>query len=215
MSLALLEARPAYPGTVTEEAGQSSRDRMLDAAERLFARYGYSATSVAQICKESGLPNGSLYYHFGGKANVVVALLDRGTSGFTTGLGPVADSTSVEDWMGGAADAVLARLPFFRVVLHLVLEDVDDAAVRELLLRLRGQTEALVSGYLSAHARRCGVRDPDPLVDQLTALTIAVTRGSIASERFDPQTFRTVMRQHGAAIAMLVEHAVAPAQRVG
>ncbi|GKV69724.1 putative HTH-type transcriptional regulator YxaF [Sporosarcina sp. NCCP-2716] len=45
-----------------------SREKMLEAATRLFHLKGYHATGVNQILQESGAPKGSLYYHFpGGK----------------------------------------------------------------------------------------------------------------------------------------------------
>lgn len=42
----------------------NSRDKILEAATRLFNLQGYHATGLNQILKESGAPKGSLYYHF-------------------------------------------------------------------------------------------------------------------------------------------------------
>lgn len=42
----------------------SSREKILNAASRLFHMNGYHATGLSQILKESGAPKGSLYYHF-------------------------------------------------------------------------------------------------------------------------------------------------------
>ena len=41
-----------------------SREKILQAATRLFHLNGYHATGLNQILQESGAPKGSLYYHF-------------------------------------------------------------------------------------------------------------------------------------------------------
>ena len=40
------------------------REQILSAAERLLARKGWSKTTFADICKEAGISNGVLTYHF-------------------------------------------------------------------------------------------------------------------------------------------------------
>jgi TetR/AcrR family transcriptional regulator, lmrAB and yxaGH operons repressor len=43
---------------------ESSKDKLLKTASRLFQIQGYHATGLNQITKESEAPKGSLYYHF-------------------------------------------------------------------------------------------------------------------------------------------------------
>ncbi|MEM7434242.1 MAG: TetR/AcrR family transcriptional regulator [Myxococcota bacterium] len=50
------------------------RGLVVDAAERLFARYGYEATKIQDIAAESGLSLGTLYSVFDGKAGVFEAI---------------------------------------------------------------------------------------------------------------------------------------------
>ena len=56
-----------------------TRHRIVEAARRLFARSGYEGTSVAEIEKEAGLKPGAggLYAHFGSKADVLAAAIER------------------------------------------------------------------------------------------------------------------------------------------
>lgn len=42
----------------------STRDRIINAATRLFQLQGYHATGLNQILRESNAPKGSLYYYF-------------------------------------------------------------------------------------------------------------------------------------------------------
>ncbi len=47
-----------------------TRERLLDAAERLFAARGFRATSVRAITSEAGCNVASVNYHFGGKTGL-------------------------------------------------------------------------------------------------------------------------------------------------
>jgi AcrR family transcriptional regulator len=46
---------------------RETRDRILDAAERLFAERGYDAAPIREITAEAGVNVASVNYHFGGK----------------------------------------------------------------------------------------------------------------------------------------------------
>jgi AcrR family transcriptional regulator len=65
---------------MTAGAGQvGTRERLLDAAIRLFARQGYAETSIADIQRECGLSAGSgaLYKHFSSKRELLEAATRR------------------------------------------------------------------------------------------------------------------------------------------
>lgn len=50
-----------------QEAAGATRDRILDAAEKLFADRGFSAASVRDITADAGANLAAVNYHFGGK----------------------------------------------------------------------------------------------------------------------------------------------------
>jgi AcrR family transcriptional regulator len=56
----------------------TTRDRILDSAEALFAERGLAGTSVRDIAAESGLTAASLYNHFASKEALYEAVLERG-----------------------------------------------------------------------------------------------------------------------------------------
>jgi AcrR family transcriptional regulator len=76
-------------GPAVNSPDASTRDRLLDAALALFARQGYSATSVADIQEACGLSPGSgaLYKHFPSKK----ALLQEATRRHVEQMGAVRD----------------------------------------------------------------------------------------------------------------------------
>jgi AcrR family transcriptional regulator len=53
------------------------QDEILQAAGRIFARLGYSATNVEDIAKEAGMAKGTVYLYFKSKEEIFVAILAR------------------------------------------------------------------------------------------------------------------------------------------
>lgn len=60
------------------ERGKATADRILDAAETLFAEHGFAGTAVRDIAARVSLNPASLYNHFPGKQDLYAAVLDRG-----------------------------------------------------------------------------------------------------------------------------------------
>lgn len=58
-------------------SGPPGRDRLLDAAEKLFAEQGIEATSARAINAAAGLSPAALHYHFGNKDKIVAEVLLR------------------------------------------------------------------------------------------------------------------------------------------
>jgi len=56
------------------------RSEILAAAERVFQDKGYADASIAEIVELSGASVGSVYHHFGGKAEVFLALWETNQS---------------------------------------------------------------------------------------------------------------------------------------
>jgi TetR/AcrR family transcriptional repressor of nem operon len=54
-----------------------TRERLIAAAARLFHEQGYTATGVATILREAGALSGSMYHHFAGKEELLLAVLGR------------------------------------------------------------------------------------------------------------------------------------------
>lgn len=55
---------------------ETTRDRLVFTAMRLFGEKGYLSTSVADILREAGVNSGSLYHAFPTKQDLLLAVLD-------------------------------------------------------------------------------------------------------------------------------------------
>lgn len=60
--------------TWTWASTNETQARLLDAGVKVFGEEGYRNASVARIVAEAGSSTGSLYHHFGGKAELYTAL---------------------------------------------------------------------------------------------------------------------------------------------
>ena len=60
---------------VVERKREAKRQAILDAAVRLFAERGYSATRMADVAESLGLHKPALYYYFDSKEAVLVELI--------------------------------------------------------------------------------------------------------------------------------------------
>jgi AcrR family transcriptional regulator len=108
---------PAQPSERTRprRKGQITRERILDAAEALFAAHGYEGTTLRDVASSVGIRNPSLYNHFDNKESLYEAVLERG-------LGPVLrllrefvesgrDASTAEEEIVAVIMAVLAARP--------------------------------------------------------------------------------------------------------
>jgi AcrR family transcriptional regulator len=59
------------------ERRKETRDHVVEAAARVFARRGFHATSLEAIGDEAGFSRGAVYYNFADKEELFLELLDR------------------------------------------------------------------------------------------------------------------------------------------
>jgi AcrR family transcriptional regulator len=177
-----------YRQGVSEKEAQepaNSRELILDAAESLLVERGYAGTSIAAVCAASGLPTGSIYWHFGNKAGVAAAVMQRGARAFFARLPRASELKGNPDerlrsFFEAAAEAIAAHPSFFRLEVVLNMERHDDE-MREILRGVTAYTKQEIVNVVEPAARDSGVAEPEMLADELAELTIALTRGSLLS----------------------------------
>ncbi len=62
---------------VQEKKGGTTRERILAMAEALILEQGFTATSIGDILERAHITKGGFFYHFEGKNDLAVALMER------------------------------------------------------------------------------------------------------------------------------------------
>ena len=75
MSESSLSARRRRPAARTARTGDK-RERILDAAVRVFAKKGFHATRVSEVAKAAGVADGTIYLYFKSKDQLLVSLFE-------------------------------------------------------------------------------------------------------------------------------------------
>lgn len=87
---------------------------ILATASRLFAEKGYSQTTTAQLAREAGVAEGTLYHHFGSKDGIFLTLFDETMEGYLAGI----EALLARGTTGGETLSALVRFHFGYVSLR-------------------------------------------------------------------------------------------------
>lgn len=104
-----------------------TRDQILDSAETLFARQGFSATPIKEIAAEAGVNSALLYYYFEDKETLYKAMLSRLIEGLVSSLaarmqGVTDPAAAIRAFAAAQAEAILARPVLPRLLLRELLD---------------------------------------------------------------------------------------------
>jgi AcrR family transcriptional regulator len=168
------------------EAKARTRERLLDAAARVFAQKGLAGASVDEIAEAAGYSIGAVYSNFGGKEQLFVELLkERANDRITRAAEIMADAEPGE-----------ALRSMGQLVIEVADKDTDFAplqaefwlyAVRNpelmdtLAQRMREPRDLL--------AALVGRSVPDPaLAGELSTIVVALFQGLVRLRRTDPDS---------------------------
>lgn len=110
----------------------SSRDKILDTAEPLFARSGFAGVGLREVADRAGLGKSSLFYHFPSKLKLYVAVLERVLSDFDARLSERAQrGLSPLDRLHAWTDAVVESLAAHPSWASLLIRSLFDSDLVE------------------------------------------------------------------------------------
>src|SRR3977135_1202898 len=69
--------RPARKSVAIDATSADTKKRILDAAEQLFMKHAFEATSLRQLTSAAGVNLAAVNYHFGSKEELFQAVLTR------------------------------------------------------------------------------------------------------------------------------------------
>ena len=173
----------AFPRTRDPE---KTRERILDAAQALILDHGYGATTVDAVVNRAGITKGAFFHHFGSKADLARALVDRYA---------LLDKQHLEQQMERAAKLATDPLQQLLVLIALYEEEFQSmaepfpgclfasyiyenklfdeatiAVLRESTLMWRRVAKQMLEKVAAAHPPKVPV-DLDSLADLFYALT--------------------------------------------
>jgi AcrR family transcriptional regulator len=138
---------------------EAVKDSILDATDRLIARFGYRKMTVEDIAAEAGIGKGTIYLHFTSKEEVVLSHIDRIVDRLNDQLREIARSnaTTAERLRQMLLTRVLFR---FDSIQHYT-QSLNDllAVLRPRLLARRAQyfeSEAQIFSEVLASGRESG-----------------------------------------------------------
>jgi TetR/AcrR family transcriptional regulator len=108
----------------------SSRDKILEAAEALFARRGFSGVGLSQVAEAAGLGKSSLFHHFESKLQLYFEVLERVLGRIEQRLGPALAAAGgprqrLEGWVDALIDALAEHPTSARLLLRGLVEEDD------------------------------------------------------------------------------------------
>lgn len=100
---------------------QRGKQKLFDAAMKLFESQGYFATTVEQITSEAGVSKGLVYNYFKSKEELLVGMLEDATSRMQSVAQPLASMGSLEESLATFVSGYCAFLQKERRFLKLTL----------------------------------------------------------------------------------------------
>ena len=146
----------------------SSRDKILDTAEPLFARSGFAGVGLREVAERAGLGKSSLFYHFPSKVKLYVAVLERVFGEFDARLGEratpdVSPLGRLHAWTDAVVEALAAHPSWASLLVRSlfdndVAEGEDQGRIDELFGRIRERIGgALEEGIRSGEIRSVSI----------------------------------------------------------
>ncbi|MEU4237555.1 TetR/AcrR family transcriptional regulator [Actinoplanes sp. NPDC026619] len=190
---------------------RSARERLLEAADRLFYNEGIRSVGIDRVLDESGVAKGSLYYNFGGKDDLVRAYLQNRHATWAARLdekiaaqaAPRARILAIFDGLAELfAEPGFRGCAFLNAAAEAQPGSAEDLATKDFRTWLHALFGALVE--------EAGHRDPGRLTTQLVLLYDGANIAAALDA--DP---RAAEAAREAAEALLTVHDVSKAPRSG
>jgi AcrR family transcriptional regulator len=195
--------------------GREARDELLSAALRVFARRGYREAGVDEIAAEAGYSKGALYWHFSGKEQLLMALLEERIDAPTRDRVALLASAPPERDMSVEATRAFARQLGEQREAMLLEREYWSLAIRDPELRARyAERQAELRGALAAameaRARHLGTPDLTMSAEDVARIVMSIIGGLAVDELIEPASVRPELL--GEALALVYAGLVARAQ---
>ncbi|WP_207951957.1 TetR/AcrR family transcriptional regulator [Pseudomaricurvus alcaniphilus] len=170
-----------WVATPMQQRSRETMLKILKTAKTLFIEKGYQETSMAEICRVTGMSMGSIYHRFPDKKSIFYAILEMYRH---SRFAQIASLTQPEDWRDRTAEEVLA----FHIEIMFSTSRKDNGFIRlmerqrivdptmcQLLADWNEHVVNVIYGLMEPHAHR--VQQEDLL--QAIRYTHGILRGAL------------------------------------
>jgi AcrR family transcriptional regulator len=166
-----------------DERRDLTREQLLDAAERVFARLGFHGASVDAVAAEAGFTKGAVYSNFPGKDALFLALVDRRRASLEAQLAEAGmdavDVLSAEDGSRQAADD-----PWGILTIEFFLYAAREPSARRAFADLYAATRRALAASLARVPVNEQALDLSPM--DLATVALALSTGIGVQAALDP-----------------------------
>ena len=194
--------------------GREAREELLTAALRVFARRGYRDAGVDEIAAEAGYSKGALYWHFSGKEDLLLSLLEeRVDAPMRKRFALLASAPPERDMSVEATRAFAEQVDEQREAL-LLEREYWSLALRDPELRARyaerqDELRRELATAMEARARHLGTPELTMPADDVARIVMSIIGGLAIDELFEPGSVRPELL--GEALAIVYAGLVARA----
>lgn len=191
---------------MAKKESKPTRERLIEAAQRLFLEKGYEATGVSEILRAAEVNSGSLYYFFKTKEDLLLAVLDW----YVAGLHPMVIDP-VFSQVSDPLHRVFAILSGYRLMLTMTdcrqgcpignlaieMSEKSEAVREKIALNFTNWRKAIAQCLVDAH----DLLPPETDAEQLAIFILTVMEGGVMQARAhrSPETY-------DASVAMLKDY---------
>ncbi len=196
-----------------QQSKAATRERLLSAARRVFARRGFHGASVDEVAAEAGFSTGALYSNFGGKEDLFLELMEHEVSSKIADIAAAVDQTAsmAERARGGAAQwmSFVEREPeMLLLFMEFWAYAVRDPAVRPQMAARFADIRRMLTRLIADGLGDFGLEPAIP-AEQLAMAVDALADGIARQKLADPRAVPDGLL--GSALSLLLAGAVRPA----
>lgn len=163
----------------TEQKGQATRQRIIDAAVICFTESGYDKTGVAKLCRAAGVSKGAFYHYFPSKQALFLELLNQWLAGLDAKMLAIraqsADIptalTQIAATMRQVFEAGRGQLPMFLAFLN---QAARDRAIWHAVNAHYQRYHQVFADIIQAGIQEGSIADIDPEIAAKTLVSLGV-----------------------------------------
>jgi AcrR family transcriptional regulator len=162
-----------------QQRSEETHAHILEAANRLFSKSGYDATSVAEICQAAGVSKGAFYHHFSTKQAIFLELMESWLAGLDAGFGLTRQETGsvpqaiiqMADMAGSVFQNTDVRLSIF---LEFWTQANRDPAIWQSAIAPYRRYQQFFAGFLQEGIAEGSLQPVDPHLAARTLVSLAL-----------------------------------------